>query len=681
MTGEVPGAARASRSTESSTMPPPSDAEARVVGGVAAAALACGKDGDVEAATVLATALHHLGRPDDFRDDLNRRVVEGVRRLLREGRLRTASGGPSTEELGLAASLGVDGAELGRRLAVAAPLTELKGAARAFAEGRQRERAHWAVGAEAPWDPPLPLGRDRLVAELSAAPLPGWLRDYALAQASATETPVTLHVMLGLGTIAAIVCRHVWARPRPGWGEPVNLYLCPVLSPAERKSAAVAAYEAPLQAFQARRQVAQAPALARLREEGKIVEARLVGARKRAATEKADWARAAAKTEALELAAELSRLAVPEPYALLLDDATPETVGSFLADQGGRAAVFSAEGTLWEVVAGRYTSNGAPNIDVLLKAHSGDTIDVRRKGRPHEHVGHPALTMVTTIQPDLLVTMGSRPGFRGRGLLARVLWGVPAPRVGHRQSGQPPVPPGVAAQFRATVDLLAEGADALDEPVGLRFTPEADAALLAFERELEPRLAADGDLGAVADWGGKLAGELVRIATLLHIAALVGPGTPLASALGEPPVADSRADQGGGAAADAARAARADLVRQALAASPVPLGAMAAALTWEEPLIGHARAAFDALGADAALAGARRLWEWIEARDSATFTRRDAYLGLRSWFGSSLPPLDAALAVLCAHGHIREQDPAPRPPGAPGRPPSPVFNVSPLAGC
>ena len=38
-------------------------------------------------------------------------------------------------------------------------------------------------------------------------------------------------------------------------------------------------------------------------------------------------------------------------------------------------------------------------------------------------------------------------------------------------------------------------------------------------RELEPRLGPDDDLGPIADWGSKLAGAVVRIAGLLHLAA------------------------------------------------------------------------------------------------------------------------------------------------------------------
>ena len=56
-------------------------------------------------------------------------------------------------------------------------------------------------------------------------------------------------------------------------------------------------------------------------------------------------------------------------------------------------------------------------------------------------------------------------------------------------------------------------------PHPLDLGPEAAALFLSFEAELEPRLGEFGDLAPVADWAGKLAGAVARLAGLLHIAA------------------------------------------------------------------------------------------------------------------------------------------------------------------
>ena len=52
----------------------------------------------------------------------------------------------------------------------------------------------------------------------------------------------------------------------------------------------------------------------------------------------------------------------------------------------------------------------------------------------------------------------------------------------------------------------------------LYLTAEANALLKQFETELEPQLADDRAVGTMADWAGKLAGAVVRIAGILHLA-------------------------------------------------------------------------------------------------------------------------------------------------------------------
>ena len=56
-------------------------------------------------------------------------------------------------------------------------------------------------------------------------------------------------------------------------------------------------------------------------------------------------------------------------------------------------------------------------------------------------------------------------------------------------------------------------------PVYCGSRPKRTSCSSNSSRELEPRLGPDDDLGPIADWGSKLAGAVVRIAGLLHLAA------------------------------------------------------------------------------------------------------------------------------------------------------------------
>ncbi|MEV7594398.1 DUF3987 domain-containing protein [Streptomyces sp. NPDC089922] len=165
--------------------------------------------------------------------------------------------------------------------------------------------------------------------------------------------------------------------PEPMWEEPIPLsgrrelpafpahvYVVCALPPANRKSAVFALLADPLYEAEKKLQVTMAPA---------IVEAAMTA---RLAKEAADNAAAkAAKAdrekredliaEAIGLAQTAEVLAVPVEPLLLADDSTSETVTSLIAEQGGRLAVMSAEGGIFDIIAGRYS--GAPNMEVFLK--------------------------------------------------------------------------------------------------------------------------------------------------------------------------------------------------------------------------------------------------------------------------------------------------------------------------
>lgn len=210
---------------------------------------------------------------------------------------------------------------------------------------------------------------------------------------------------------------------------------------------------------------------------------------------------------------------VPVQPQLICADVTPERLASLLAEQGGRMCLFSPEGDLFDMLAGRYTG-GAPNFDVILKGHSGDALRVDRRGRS-EHVQHPALTIGLTVQPDVIRGLVDKPGFRGRGLIGRFLYSLPKSTVGRRRIAPEPLEYEVRQNYKKNVEALAQLETMQDydgSPVArmLYLTTDADALLKEFESELEPQLAEDGELGAMADWAGKLAGAVIRIASILH---------------------------------------------------------------------------------------------------------------------------------------------------------------------
>jgi hypothetical protein len=259
-------------------------------------------------------------------------------------------------------------------------------------------------------------------------------------------------------------------------------------------------------------------------------------------------------------------------------------------------------------------------------------------------VERPCLTIGLTVQPEVLRGLAGRPGFGGRGLLARFLYSLPQSLVGRRQPGAPPVPAAVADRYTLELQALAAslttpaGPDAGDDGPALLTLDQAAADLLiAFERDLEPRLAAgSGDLAHLAGWAAKLAGATCRLAGLLHLA------THLRDGWAQPIGADTF----GGAARLAGY------------------------------LVEHARAVFDLMGADSRVDDARWLLDWIARANRTQFSRRDAHQAARGRFHKATD-LEPTLALLEEHGYLRRVDANPTESKG-GRPASPRFLVNPL---
>ncbi|WP_327656030.1 YfjI family protein [Streptomyces sp. NBC_00483] len=482
------------------------------------------------------------------------------------------------------------------------------------------------------WEDPVPLTGPRKLTDFPTAALPGWLGEFVAATAEETQTPVDLAGCIALSVLATAAGGRAVVQVRGNWREPTNLFVVVSLPPANRKSAVFGLLTDPLYDAEAQLLTLTQPA---------IVEAQMTARLAKEAADKAAGKAASASADerdemvatAIALAQTAETVAVPAEPQLLADDATAETVTSRMAEQGGRISVMSAEGDIFDIIAGRYS--GAPNMGVFLKGHAGDRLRVDRQTRK-EYIEHPALTMGLCVQPQVLDAIGQQGAFKGRGLLGRFLYSVPESLVGRRKSNPDPIPETVKETYRRhVIDLTLFLADWTD-PAVIQLSPEADAALLAFQERVEPMLAArGGSLGHIADWAGKLVGATARIAALLHLARHLTKGHTM-------PVAE-------------------ETMRDAIALA--------------EYFSSHGLAAFDSMGADPTTERARSVLEALRANRWHEVSKRDLMVKLsRSEFPTA-NDLDPVLALLEEHGYVRAQ-PIHRT-GGRGRPPSPRYAVHP----
>jgi replicative DNA helicase len=490
-----------------------------------------------------------------------------------------------------------------------------------------------------PWETPI-LIDDGPLPTFPVRVFPDWLRAFVQAESLATQTPLDLPGMLALSVLATVGAGRIRVRLKDGHEEPLNVFTATVLPPGSRKSQVFRDVTEPLEAFEAEEAELLRETVASQMQNRRLLEARLKVAESRVAKARPDR-RAQLLEEAQAARRELASHPLPTIPRLIADDCSPERLSTLMRDHDGRMAVLSPEGDVFDLMAGRYSANGAPNLGVYLKGHAGDALRVDRIGRGPEFVRSPALTLGLAIQPEVLSGLMGRPGFRGRGLLGRILFSLPRNTLGSRDVDAPSVPEAVRDAYSVRIRRIlrfprgtdAEGAPA---PHILRLTAEALETYRRFERELEPRLGDFGDLSHLTDWAGKVAGAVGRIAGLLHVADHVESYAPW-----ETPISQDCAER---------------------------------AIRVGEYLIPHALAAFGKMGADPELEGAKYLLGWIQRTGTRDFTKREAFQGTKGRF-KRVRDLEPALAILEEHHYIRSR---PRPErGGPGRPPSPTLEVNP----
>lgn len=498
----------------------------------------------------------------------------------------------------------------------------------------QARRAVQEAAGAVVWEPFTPLISIDGLEAFPAKALPTWGQLMVEAVAEETQTPVDLPGVVLLGVLATAAGGRAVVEVQPGWTEPLNLYAVPALDPGSRKSAVFREMTQPIiDAEQALRETARADI-----QESAVAREVAQEAARRAVLAAAKSGEDADKADAIAKAQLADSISAPAWPRIIADDATAEALTSLLAEQGGRIAVLSAEGDLFDIMSGRYSRDGqVPNLGVFLKGHAGDLLLVDRKGREPERIDHPALTIVVTIQPRVLLDIARKPVLRGRGLLARVLYSLPPDLVGHRRIDVTPVPAETRAAYRANAKALILSLADWTDPAVLPLTEEARKLLAEFQREIEPRLRKDtGDLADLRDWASKLAGATVRFAGLLHLSAHLSDGW------GKPAEADT----------------------------------MERAIQLGRYFTDHARAAFRQMGADPLIADAQQLLAWIARTGVAEFTRRDLFRGVESARFQKVADIDPPLALLVEHGYVRLAAP-PETTSRGGRPSSPTYQVHP----
>lgn len=478
------------------------------------------------------------------------------------------------------------------------------------------------------WGDLIPLFDEVATPPFPLEILPSWLCDYVDAISHDLQVAVDLPANLGLGAIAvAVLGNATVSYPRQNWTQPLNLYMAVALPPSAGKSPAKSAIFSVLEDLEQKR-IGQAAAFLADFESDKRIKEKSQRANEEKAAKSKGTEGDAAREEARALASEIALMPKPSSGKLLVDDITTEALGVELADAGGRIAVVSAEGGLFDRIAGLYSDQVA-NMDLYLEGWGGGRYSVSRIGRPPILVPKANVCVVTTVQPAVLDAIGARRDFSGRGFTARFLLTLPESNVGLRDRMRTSIAtPYVKKAYESALTHIAD--QAYDNPVSLVVDGEASELFARWDQWLENSLAPGEHLEHMAEWVGKLRASVLRLAGLLHLAH------------GKP-------------------------------GPHIDVNVMNDAIVLGGYFLAHAQAIYARWGADGRVMQAQQILEWIQRTERTEFTARDLQRSNGRLY-TTIEDTRAPLELLIERGWIRPMFSGPLIFGGRGVP-SPKFAV------
>ena len=269
----------------------------------------------------------------------------------------------------------------------------------------------------------------------------------------------------------------------------------------------------------------------------------------------------------------------------------------------------------------------------ILKSYSGDRIRVDRKGRESETINNPVLTMLLSVQDNVLEGLMRNEAFRSRGLTGRMLYCKPKSKVGTRHFDTPDLPKTMEIEYmKLILSLLKIPVPPNGCPQEIRLSPKAYRCVKDFFDWVEPKL--PHELEHMDGWGGKFVGTTLRIAGLLHCV------------------------QHGAAAGKVAISS--DTITNA-----IKIGRY---------FLKHALCAYSLMGADKALRGAKHILRKLQGQEKRELTKYQIHRLCRGEFPKA-EDVVPVVELLIEHGYLKERT-YPAPTG--GRPRASGYLLNPL---
>lgn len=216
--------------------------------------------------------------------------------------------------------------------------------------------AEYNTPAEQKWEAPIHFSQHTLP-RFPVDALPPAIRDYVLAVAETTQTPADIAATAALAVLSLCQQGKYRIKGKDDWMEPLNLFAVIVAEPSERKSAVISLMTSVVHSYEADYNMQHSGAVERSRAEKRVLE------RQQKQVEDLVVKGKATMDDLQDISMQVANFKDVTPLRLYVDDVTTEKLTSVLAENNGTAAVISAEGGIFDMLAGIYTKN--VNICVL----------------------------------------------------------------------------------------------------------------------------------------------------------------------------------------------------------------------------------------------------------------------------------------------------------------------------
>ncbi len=478
------------------------------------------------------------------------------------------------------------------------------------------------------WHDPIILNKATALSVFPTYSLPSPGRDIVETVASINQVDAGLPGSLYLaclstclgGNIKINLGTHV---------EPCNTFFAQVLDSGERKSRTVSIMIHPILQYEQKQKEEKSGVIREARNKYAILEARLVKLQKKAAEEDREIERKQYEKDAFNIAEELAKSPILTPPVYLFDNITPEKLGALMAENQERGSIISAEGGIFDIMAGRY-SEGNADLDIFLKAHAGDAWNCHRIGRTSVEMISPALTISLAVQSSVIREIGGHKRFRGRGLLARFLFSFCQSQVGYRERQTARIPDSLLQQY---TKHLHELLSLSKNEIILTLSVEAQDLWDDFYNYVERNMRPGASLEGLKDWGSKLPGAVARIAGLLHCA------------------------ENGLKKIE----------------EPISFDTVKAATIIGDYFKEHALFTFGFMGEDPKIEAAKLILEYVMQNKPQTFQGRDILRNKNAF--KSMEEVLPGLNILIERGYIRQKEELLK--AVTGRPKAPAYEVNP----